>query len=99
MTESDDTLSDLLSQIRFYLQEPLDFRRSDTSTTLAKVRILAAAAAYLNTLSVTDFGGRPGPVRAPGMVEQLIAAAFQTYSDEDPHPDHFEKAAVLMRGI
>ena len=51
MTQSDDTLSDLLSQIHFYLQEPLDFRRVDSATTVAKVRILAAAAVYLNPLT------------------------------------------------
>src|SRR5829696_7258497 len=88
MTHSDDTLSNLLSQIEFYLQEPLDFRRTDTETTRTKVRILVAAAVYMNTLSASDFGGRAGPVRAPGMVEQVIAAAFQTYSGEDPYPDN-----------
>ena len=100
MTQPNDpTLSDLLSQIQLYLQEPLDFRRTDSTTTVAKVRLLSAAASYFNVLAVTDFGGRPGPARAPGMVEQVIAAAFQTYRGHDPHPDHFEKAAALLRGI
>src|SRR6266508_552501 len=99
MTQPNEpTLADLLSQVRFYLQQPLDFQATDTQTTVAKVRVLAAAAVYFNALAVTDFGGRGGPVRAPGMVEQVVAAAFQTYGGEDPHPDPFEKAAMLLRG-
>ena len=29
----------------------------------------------------------------------MIAAAFQTYGGEDPHPGPFGKAAMLLRGI
>lgn len=33
------------------------------------------------------------------MFEHVIGAAFQTYEGEDPHPDRFDKAAMLLRGI
>ncbi|MGH2351078.1 MAG: type II toxin-antitoxin system death-on-curing family toxin, partial [Chloroflexota bacterium] len=79
--------------------EPIDFNLTDTEVSLAKVRLLTAAATYFNTLAVSDFGGRVGPAREPGLVEQVIAAAFQTYQDEDPHPGPFDKAAMLLRGI
>jgi prophage maintenance system killer protein len=94
-----DDLEGVLSRIRLVLQQPIDFRQSDTETTLAKTRLLAAAAAYFNILAVGDYGGRIGPVRAEGLVEQAIAAAFQTFEGTDPHPGDFEKAAMLLRGI
>ncbi len=50
-------------------------------------------------LAVGDYGGRIGPVRADGLVEQVVAAAFQTFEGTDPHPGVFEKAAMLLRGI
>jgi hypothetical protein len=58
--EQNGSLADLLDRVRFYLQEPIDFTRPDTQTTLAKVRILAAAATYFNVLSLSRFGGRAG---------------------------------------
>src|SRR5947199_5422507 len=97
--ETDPSLSDLLTRIQFLLREPIDFTRTDPDTTLAKVRLLTAAATYFNTLAVADFGGRMGPARAEGLVEQVIAAAFQTYGGHDPHPEPFDKAAMLLRGI
>lgn len=97
----DDTrvLASLFERLRFRLEEPVDFTRTDPEATAAKVRLLSAAATYFNVLAVTDFGGRPGPVRQEGLVEQVVAAAFQTYEGEDPHPSPFDKAAVLLRGI
>jgi hypothetical protein len=59
-------LAALLAEIRFYLREPLDFCATDTASTIAKVRILTAAAVYFNTLAVADFGGRPGRCALPG---------------------------------
>lgn len=50
-------------------------------------------------LAVAGYGGRMGGVREEGLVEQVVAAAFQTFEDFDPHPDPFEKAAMLLRGI
>jgi len=93
------SLEKILDRIQFALREPIDFTTTDTATTLAKVRLLTAAATYFNTLAVTDFGGRLGPARDEGMVEQGIAAAFQTYGGHDPHPTPFAKAAMLLRGI
>jgi death-on-curing protein len=92
-------LSETLGRLRFLLAQPIDFTRTDTDTTLVKVRLLVAAATYFNTLVITDIGGRIGPVREAGLVEQVVAAAFQTYEDEDPHPHPFDKAAMLLRGI
>jgi death on curing protein len=50
-------------------------------------------------LALSDFGGRSGPEREEGLVEQVVAAAFQTFGGVDPHPDPFDKAAMLFRGI
>lgn len=64
-----------------------------------EVRRLTQAAKLLNTLAVTDFGGRNGPERQDGMAEQVIAAAFQGFDEEEAHPGTFEKAAVILKGI
>src|SRR5436190_17356694 len=93
------TLRDVLTRLEVVLAEPVDFARTDTATTLAKVRLLTAAATYFNILAVTDFGGRSGAVRAEGLVEHAVGAAFQTFGGVDPHPGHFEKAAMLLRGV
>ena len=93
------SLTALLQRLQLILAQPLDFSATDTDSTLAKVRLLTAAATYFNVLSVTDFGGRAGPVREAGLVEHAIGAAFQTFAGVDPHPDPFEKAAMLLRGI
>jgi death on curing protein len=100
---TDDTpassLRDVLHRLEIVLAEPVDFTRTDTDTTLAKVRLLTAAATYFNILAVTDFGGRSGAVRAEGLVEHAVGAAFQSFDGVDPHPGPFEKAAMLLRGI
>src|SRR5579859_5752373 len=93
------SLEEITARIEFALQEGIDFTKVDTTTTLAKVRLLTAAATYFNTLAVADFGGRVGPARDEGLVEQVIAAAFQMYGGHDPHPGPFDKAAMLLRGI
>jgi death on curing protein len=93
------SLDALLDRLYLALQQPIDFRASDTESTLAKVRLLTAAAIYFNVLAVSDFGGRIGPVRDEGLVEHAVGAAFQTFAGEDPHADPFEKAAMLLRGI
>ena len=90
---------DLLRSVRRSAEERSWFARSDTRAALHKVRLLSAAAVYFNSLAVADFGGRLGPVRARGLVEQVVGAAFQTYGDIDPHPSPFDKAAMLLRGI
>jgi death-on-curing protein len=93
------TLTETVARLRLILQQSIDFADTDTDTTLTKVRLLSAAATYFNILAVSDFGGRGGPIRGEGLVEQVVGAAFQTFGGEDPHPDHFEKAALLLRGV
>ena len=92
---TDPVLADILRQIDFHPTHPLDFRRASPEV----VGVLTAAATYFNTLAVAQFGGRQGKVRQEGLVEQVVAAAFQTYAEVDPHPDPFDKAAMLLRGI
>jgi len=95
----DPSLEDLLAQLHLALSEPVNFRNTDPATTQAKVRLLTAAATYFNLLALTDFGGRVDPAREAGLVEQVVAAAFQTYGGYDPHHGPFAKAAMLLRGI
>ncbi len=100
MTGRDDpALANLLARLQLRLVEPVDFTRTDPETTDAKVRLLSAAAIYFNVLAITEFGGRPGPVRQEGLVEQVVGAAFQTFQGADLHPSPFDKAAMLLRGI
>lgn len=97
--EEPPEFADLLDQIQFYLAQPLDFTKTDSDTILVKVRILTAAAYYFNILALREFGGRAGTARDHGLVEQVVAAAFQTFGGVDPHPGPFDKAAMLLRGI
>ena len=92
-------LAALLERLQVILSEPIDLAATDTANILAQVRLLTAAATYFNVMSVADFGGRMGPVRSEGLVEHAVGAAFQTFAGQDPHPDPFEKAAMLLRGI
>jgi death-on-curing protein len=48
---------------------------------------------------VDVFGGRAGPSRGATYIEQVVAAAFQTFEGQEIHEDDFEKAAMLLRGI
>lgn len=92
-------LPDLLARLRLSPEERRAILRTDTEATLWKVRLLTAAAVYLNSTAVMDFGGRLGSTRGMELVEQVVGAAFQTYGGEDPHPEAFAKAAMLLRGI
>lgn len=83
----------------FSLAARIDWLRGDFETTAAKVRLLTAAATYFNVVALTNLGGRIAPARDPRLVEQGVAAAFQTFAGEDSHPTPFEKAAMLLRGI
>jgi len=100
MTDADDpSLSDLLGRFRLTPVERRDFLSTDSEATLAKVRLLTAAAVYFNTAAVAEYGGRRGPTRSLELVEQVIGATFQSYGGVDPHPATFDKAAMLLRGI
>lgn len=92
-------LAELLGRVDVLLQTPLDFARTDPETTRRKVQLLAAVATYFNALALTEYGGRVGAERQRGLVEQVVAAAFQTFGGVDPRPDPFAKAAMLLRGI
>lgn len=49
MAEDDtSSLTALFDQVRFLLRELVDFTRTDTEATIAKVRLLTAASAYFN---------------------------------------------------
>lgn len=98
-SNSDPPFDDQLARIDFSLAERLDWSRGDPETTVTKVRLLTAAATYFNIIAIADFGGRNAPARDVGLVEQVLAAAFQTFGGEDPHPTPFEKAAMILRGI
>lgn len=89
----------LLGQTDALLWEGIDFARTDLDTTLRKIHLLRAAAELIDIRAVELLGGRRGPTRSPGILEQVIAVAFQTYGGEEIHSDHFEKAAMLWRGI
>lgn len=89
----------LIRQLQMRLAEPVDFTDSGPDATAVKVRLLSAAAIYFNVLAVTEYGGRIGPIRQEGLVELVVAAAFQTYHGVEPHPSPFDKAAMLLRGI
>ena len=91
--------SELLGRLRFSLDVPVDFTRTDMESTSTKVRLLTAAATYFNVLTISEFGGRQGSARADGLVEQVVASAFQTFDGIELHPDPFDKAAMLLRGI
>ena len=96
-TERDELVM-LLGRIAAILQQPIDFSGSDTETARPKARLLAAAATYFNTVAAIDHGGRGGPVRGERIIEQVVGV-FQHFYGLDPHPEPFEKAAMLLRGI
>lgn len=62
-------IPDLLGRMEVLPREPLDFGQTDPKTTARKVRLLAAVATYVNLLALSDYGGRVGTERQPGLVE------------------------------
>ncbi|MGH2560474.1 MAG: type II toxin-antitoxin system death-on-curing family toxin [Thermomicrobiales bacterium] len=97
--DDDNPLIKLLRRLPILPAERIFFARTDPETTHVRVQLLTAASYCVDAAAVADFGGRGGPARDRGLVEQVIAAAFQTFGDFDPHPTVFEKAAMLLRGI
>lgn len=73
--EQPSSVAELLHQIEIALQEPLDFASTTPDATETKVRVLTAAATYFNVLALQEFGGRPGAVREPGLVEQVVVVS------------------------
>ena len=72
---------------------------AQTDATVRAVKLLTAAACFLNRWFLQEYGGHAGADRGTDLVEAVVGAAFQSFAGEDPHPDPFEKAAMLMRGI
>src|SRR5665647_102468 len=97
--EEEVSLEEGLNEIIKLYPETLSFTSSDPETLPAIVETLTVVSVSINLLSVREFGGRLGPQRSKGLVEQVVAAAFQTFGDLDPHPDPLDKAAMLLRGI
>ncbi len=91
--DDDAALSDMLRHLD--VASPHDLQEGSPEV----VQFLSEIAAVLNTLAVSDFGGRIGAVRQEGLVEHVIGAALQRFGDVDPHPGAFGKAAMLLRGI
>lgn len=89
----------LLTQIDALLQVGVDLLSADPETTRKNIRLLAAAASFLNIWLLERYGGHPGEDRGADLLEQIVAAPFQTFGGEEAHPDPFEKAAMLWRGI
>jgi death-on-curing protein len=92
-------LSRLRVVMRLLAQEPYSIHDTDLETTQWKIRLLCTAAECLNVQAVMLAGGHPGEHRGKELVEQVIAAPFQTFMGEELHPDPFDKAAMLLRGI
>lgn len=99
MVDDQSPVPSLLQRLRVLPIDRTLFLSTDTESTIAKVRHLSAAATYFNAVAVDLFGGRLGPVRQRGLVEQVVGAAFQVYEGVDPHPGPFDKAGMLLRGI
>ena len=97
--ESEDLLYTIVEEVldlfpaSLNLTGPSDEQLPDIVNVLTKVAICA------NMWAVHEFGGRLGPSRGNALVEQIVAAAFQTFGGQDPHPHPFQKAAMLLRGI
>lgn len=92
-------IESVIDEVQFILSQPLDLARNDAAAYAEIVHLLTAAAMYFNSRLIAEFGGKLGKERAPGLTEQVVAAAFQSFEGEELHPDPFEKAAMLLRGI
>lgn len=96
---TETSLSHLLHGVKLHGQDRIDLADRSTETTLEIVSRLSQAAKLFNIFAISEYGGRSGPVREEGIVEQVVGAAFQSFGGIDPHPDSFEKAAMILRGI
>jgi len=92
-------VAEIFQGVEFYFIGEVSYRSSDPTEIAEVVHRLTQVAYRFNLWVVTDFGGRSGPEREPGLVAQAVGAAFQQFGGFDPHPDPFEKAAMLLRGI
>ena len=94
-----DDVDRLLQEIDGLLREGFTRGPVSADEAIRRVRLLTAAACLLNERALARYGGHPGENRGVELVEQVVAAAFQTFGGLDAHPDVFDKAAMLLRGI
>jgi hypothetical protein len=76
---SQSDLLELLDEIDALLREGIDLSSSDAEGTLRVVNLLAAAACYLNQWLLSEYGGHAGEDRGIDLLEQIVAAPFQTW--------------------
>jgi prophage maintenance system killer protein len=99
VTEDERELVDLVARLPPTAEERALAVRTDAEARRLVVVLLVAAAYWFNATVVGLYGGRRGPARDRRLVEQVVAAAFQSFAGVDPHPTPFDKAAMLLRGI
>jgi len=80
------SIEEVLGEILDLYPETLSFTSVGPETIPEIVETLTVAAVAINLLAIHEFGGRLGPQRSKGLVEQVVGAAFQTYEGVDPHP-------------
>jgi death-on-curing protein len=94
-----ESLQDLIGRIQFQYLSPVAFDATDYDSLLEIVRRLTITAHLFNVIAINDYGGRAGKVREAGLCEQVLGSAFQVCFGEEAHPDPFEKASFILRGI
>lgn len=92
-------IKNLVQEAKTRAPESLDFTDRSPEGVLRVVEGLKRAASAFNSFAVREFGGKAGPERQEGLLEMSIGAAFQSFGGIDPHPNSFEKAAMLLRGV
>jgi hypothetical protein len=97
--EPEDLLYATIEEVLDLFPTSLDLTSPSDEQLPEIVDVLTKVAICTNMWAVHEFGGRLGPSRGNALVEQVVAAAFQTFGGQDPHPHTFEKAAMLLRGI
>jgi death-on-curing protein len=99
MQEEGSSFAEVVAEVSFQFLEEIDFSATDPDALLEIVRRLTIAAFRFNHLAITEFGGRSGQEREPGLVESGVASAFQTFRGKDLYPGPFRKAAAIWRSI
>jgi death-on-curing protein len=99
MSDSERELFDLVARLPPTPEERALAIQVDPEARPLFVDLLVSAAYWLNATAVGLFGRRLGPARDRRLVEQVVAALFQSFAGTDPYPTPFDKAAALLRGI
>jgi len=94
-----DDITRLLQELDRLIRDGVVLAPSDADAMVRQVRLLTAAACLMNERLVAGYGGHPGTNRGVELLEQVVGAAFQTFGQQETHPETFEKAAMLLRGI